>query len=271
MTRFLRRWGPCVVAVAACGRAPSTPNDPRLTACLGVHLRFLSALAEGKASEREPLACKGLYREAACGTAWATALRQADQLSKPGGPGAAKFPDLAAIVGACTKAYCTQLSPPVPAICAGPAPTDNPALVDALHALDVAVLKHDLRDPGAAEALGWKANVFRHVVVALEQPEAPASASPSRAFTVELRPGGAWVDGERVPLEALLVRASGARAEDPQIRGAIRADRRVPHRDVLSVLDILKQAGIVKVALAVAPEVPGRPSISTRGDVSSDE
>ncbi|MBN2197341.1 MAG: biopolymer transporter ExbD [Polyangiaceae bacterium] len=39
-------------------------------------------------------------------------------------------------------------------------------------------------------------------------------------------------------------------------RAVLRADSRVPHGDVIRVVDVLKQAGIVKIAFAVAPEAP---------------
>ena len=225
--------------------------------CLAAQLVFLAKLQEGAAVDHETLACKDLYQEASCGDAWQDVLRQAGRFSHGKGMRPAQtVPDLTSVVDPCAKAYCDRLSAPLPALCGGPAPTDNAALVDAVQALDIAILEHDLGDPRVATALGWKANVFRQVVVTLSEPNPKPTASSPPMLAVEMLPGVIFVDGERVTDEMLLSRARRAQAENPDTRAVLRADSRIPHGEVVRVLDLLKRAGIAKIAFAVAPEAP---------------
>ncbi|MFO0754912.1 MAG: biopolymer transporter ExbD [Byssovorax sp.] len=78
-------------------------------------------------------------------------------------------------------------------------------------------------------------------------------------FGVELHADGAMiVDGKRVDGDAeLLARASDAITKNRDLRAVIRADTAVPHGRVIRVLDILKQAGISKIAFGVTPIPPG--------------
>ena len=247
----------CLVVLGACQRTRQSEQKSRLTDCLAAQVVFLTRLQAGDSVDHETLACEDLYQEASCGNAWHDVLRQAATFVDGGEIRIARaVPDLAPVVGPCTKAYCPQLSAPLPALCNSPAPTDNAALVDAVQALDVAILKHDLADPRAATALGWKANVFRHVTVSLAKPLASIADSPPPVFAVEMLPGEIWINREHVSDDMLLVRARRACAENPETRAVLRADGRVPHGEVVRVIDQLKRAGIAKIAFAVAPNAP---------------
>jgi biopolymer transport protein ExbD len=81
------------------------------------------------------------------------------------------------------------------------------------------------------------------------------------AVTLPLQ-GPLRVNGQPVdPDEALLVRARRERQNDPSLRAVIQADGGVPHRRVLHVLDLLRQAGLSKVAFGAIPApVVGGPS-----------
>jgi biopolymer transport protein ExbD len=58
----------------------------------------------------------------------------------------------------------------------------------------------------------------------------------------------------------LLTRARTALSKNPELRAIIAADGNVPHKRVLAALDILRQAGLNRVAFAAAPGAPLVPS-----------
>jgi biopolymer transport protein TolR len=67
--------------------------------------------------------------------------------------------------------------------------------------------------------------------------------------------GSIQIDGVATEEDALGVQARAALARDPELRAVIQADRAVSHGRVMSVLDTLKGAGLVRVAFgAVRPE-----------------
>jgi biopolymer transport protein ExbD len=86
----------------------------------------------------------------------------------------------------------------------------------------------------------------------------PAAASGDdvqEIFSLSLTAAGETVlDGQTLPNSpALLRRAKSALAANPQLRAVLRADGRVPHARVLHCMDVLRQAGITRIAFAVAP------------------
>jgi biopolymer transport protein ExbD len=59
--------------------------------------------------------------------------------------------------------------------------------------------------------------------------------------------------------DALADKAHAALASDPELRAVIQADGEVPHRRVIHVLDLLKGAGLTRVAFGALPvEEPAR-------------
>jgi biopolymer transport protein ExbD len=77
-------------------------------------------------------------------------------------------------------------------------------------------------------------------------------------FGVELHAAGAlMVDGKRVEEDALLGLARAVQRDNPELRAVIRADAAVPHGRVIRVLDLLKQAGISRIAFGVSPVPAG--------------
>lgn len=83
-------------------------------------------------------------------------------------------------------------------------------------------------------------------------------------LNVDLHADGTLVVNDaRVPADdALLARAREAVAKSPDLRAVIRADGSVTHGRVVRVLDLLKQAGITKIAFGVSttPPAPSTPS-----------
>lgn len=53
--------------------------------------------------------------------------------------------------------------------------------------------------------------------------------------------------------DALTERARAALANDPELRAVIQADGAVPHRRIIHVLDVLRGAGLARVAFGALP------------------
>jgi biopolymer transport protein TolR len=72
--------------------------------------------------------------------------------------------------------------------------------------------------------------------------------------------GPMLVNGAALPNDdALADKARVALAGDPELRAVIQADGEVPHRRVIHVLDLLKGAGLTRVAFGALPvEEPAR-------------
>jgi len=67
--------------------------------------------------------------------------------------------------------------------------------------------------------------------------------------------GPMLMNGAPIPDDATFTdKAKGALAGNPDLRAVIQADGEVPHRKVLHVLDLLKGAGITRVAFGALPE-----------------
>jgi biopolymer transport protein ExbD len=96
--------------------------------------------------------------------------------------------------------------------------------------------------------------------VPLDLPKAAMSTEAQIVFKVEITPDGSVsVDGEKLEkIEDLLARARAAHNDNPQLRVSIRADAAVSHGRVMRVVDLLKQAGVSKIAFA-SIEIPKEP------------
>jgi len=91
----------------------------------------------------------------------------------------------------------------------------------------------------------------------MDLPKAASGESIQTVFSVELSADGRTrVDSEPVKDdEAVGELAKGARARNKDLRAVIRADKKVEHGRVIHVLDLLKRAGVAKIAFAVAPNI----------------
>jgi biopolymer transport protein ExbD len=94
--------------------------------------------------------------------------------------------------------------------------------------------------------------------VPLDLPTARRTETVSAAFSIIMTSTGVMhVDGEPVLAEsALLTAARSALARDPATRAVIHAEGNVPHRRVLRAMDVLRQAGMARIAFAALPEDP---------------
>ena len=92
----------------------------------------------------------------------------------------------------------------------------------------------------------------------LDLPQAATGGQAQTLFSVSIGPGGdTWVDGERLASDQdLLLRARAALLGQPELRAVLQADGAVPHRQVLHALDLLRLAGVGRVAFGVPPGPP---------------
>jgi biopolymer transport protein ExbD len=95
----------------------------------------------------------------------------------------------------------------------------------------------------------------------MDLPKAASGESLQTVFSVELSADGkARVDSQPIASdEAISALAGDAKNKTKDLRAVIRADRKVEHGRVIHVLDLLKRAGIAKIAFAVAPTSEGTP------------
>ena len=92
----------------------------------------------------------------------------------------------------------------------------------------------------------------------LDLPKAATGGEVQQVFALSLHAdGGTFVDGDVVTTDdALLQRAKNAIRKDSELRAVVQADGAVPHRRVMHALDVLRQAGLARVAFAVQKGAP---------------
>ncbi|HEU4413074.1 MAG TPA: biopolymer transporter ExbD [Polyangiaceae bacterium] len=102
----------------------------------------------------------------------------------------------------------------------------------------------------------------------MDLPKAASGSEQQDVFSVSLgATGETAVNQQRVPSEdAILAMAREAHAKNAEVRAVIKADAQVPHGRVVRVMDLLKQAGIAKVAFGVSPvpTEPGAPPATSK-------
>jgi len=92
----------------------------------------------------------------------------------------------------------------------------------------------------------------------MDLPRAATGGEVQEIFSLALEADGTTrVDGSVVADDAtLLSRARAAQHKNAELRAVVRADGSVPHRKVMHALDVLRQAGIARIAFAVAQGEP---------------
>ncbi len=95
----------------------------------------------------------------------------------------------------------------------------------------------------------------------LDLPTAAAAEQVQVVFSVIVPPNGPILCDGRPTLDdaAVLAAATAALKHEVALRAVIAADGAVPHRRVLRVLDLLRRAGISKIAFSVALEAESAP------------
>jgi biopolymer transport protein ExbD len=94
--------------------------------------------------------------------------------------------------------------------------------------------------------------------VPLDLPKAATGSEIQVIFSIVLAANGnALVDSSPVANDdAIFALARTAHAKNNELRAVIKADSAVPHGRVIHVLDLLKQAGVAKIAFGVTPVSP---------------
>jgi biopolymer transport protein ExbD len=92
----------------------------------------------------------------------------------------------------------------------------------------------------------------------MDLPKASTGGEVQQLFSLSLRADGATlVDGAATPTDReLFARARAALAANAELRAVVQADGTVPHARVMHALDVLRQAGLTRVAFGVAPGPP---------------
>jgi biopolymer transport protein ExbD len=98
--------------------------------------------------------------------------------------------------------------------------------------------------------------------IPLDLPKAASGAEIQTIFSVVLAANGsAQVDSVAIANDdAILSLAHDAHTKNNELRAVIKADAAVPHGRVIHVLDLLKQAGVAKIAFGVTPVSPMTPA-----------
>jgi biopolymer transport protein ExbD len=100
----------------------------------------------------------------------------------------------------------------------------------------------------------------------MDLPKAASGEEVQTIFSVELSADGKTViDSKQVPSDEDVSRlAKEAKVKTKDLRAVIRADKKVEHGRVIHVLDLLKRAGVAKIAFAVSPVSEGVPVDTTK-------
>jgi len=100
----------------------------------------------------------------------------------------------------------------------------------------------------------------------MDLPKAASGEALQQVFSVELSADGKTrVDSENLASdEGITQLAKAAKAKTADLRAVIRADRKVEHGRVIHVLDLLKRAGVAKIAFAVSPSDKGGTPVETQ-------
>jgi biopolymer transport protein TolR len=80
------------------------------------------------------------------------------------------------------------------------------------------------------------------------------------AITLDIQ-GRTFLDGQVITTERLRTRIRRAHQRDRQVRAVIAADGSTRHRQVVSVIDLLRQEGVARFAINIQPDelkTPGR-------------
>ena len=89
----------------------------------------------------------------------------------------------------------------------------------------------------------------------LDLPKAAKGDTVQLVFSIDMRETGeVYINNDPIDDDKqIAAKAQKALAENPKLRAVIRAGKAVPHGRVIHMLDVLKTAGINKIAFGVTP------------------
>lgn len=96
--------------------------------------------------------------------------------------------------------------------------------------------------------------------IPVDLPKSATSESTSLTLAISIDASGQrYLDAEPATEAELHERVRTAHARDPEARAVIAADGATPHRNVVGVIDLLRQEGVTRFAINVQPqELDGR-------------
>lgn len=100
--------------------------------------------------------------------------------------------------------------------------------------------------------------VSKTIPVDLPKSATAESTELTLAITIDAK-GGRYLDAMAVNATELRERVRLAHTRDPEARAVIAADGATSHRDVVGVIDLLRQEGVTRFAINVEPETPSVP------------
>lgn len=99
----------------------------------------------------------------------------------------------------------------------------------------------------------------RAIPVDLPQAATGETVPQTLALSIDAQ-GAFYLDGRPIAEPALRTRVAAAKHDRPDVRAVIAADGGVPHRRVVHLIDLLRQAHVTEFALDVRPEdLPAAP------------
>lgn len=93
--------------------------------------------------------------------------------------------------------------------------------------------------------------------IIVDLPEASEGVPPPQSpvtLTISLLPDGKlYLDGKEIVQDALRQKISASRADNSEVRAVLAADGAVAHRQVVQLIDLLRQEDVTKFAISVKP------------------
>lgn len=98
------------------------------------------------------------------------------------------------------------------------------------------------------------AKVLETPAVPLDLPRAAQSTNVQVVFSIIIpKVGATLIDGLPANDDTIVAQAKAALHQTPTLRAVIQADGDVPHRRVVHVMDLLRQAGLARIAFGALP------------------
>jgi biopolymer transport protein ExbD len=100
----------------------------------------------------------------------------------------------------------------------------------------------------------------RTKAIPMDLPKAKTGEDVAATLAISLDADGIlYLDGRRTDEESLLAKLPGIRAENPDVRAIIAADGKVEYREVMRLMDLIRRAGISRLAFNIKID-DGRPA-----------
>lgn len=89
--------------------------------------------------------------------------------------------------------------------------------------------------------------------IALDVSKRASSGEIPITLTITLTKGALALDGKPVTEDQLRAQLLAAHDKNPEARAILQIEGSTPHRDVIHLIDVVKQGGISQIALGVLP------------------